>query len=241
MATLADLLALFPDNTTGEIDAVDMRVAVEGLWDMGTGASTVEAIQFDTAGSTQHSPGLMHWDTTSETLSMDTEFSTVSLQIGFESWTRVRNQSGSTINRGAPVRITGSTGQRPRVALDNGQGQIYALAAHTIANNEFGIVTTHGLIRNVNTSAFNDGDNLYATSGGAFTTSATGSFAGRVVLANTTGGIILARPTSLDQADGTTANRPTARPTGFMYFDTTLGRPIWWNGASWVDATGAGV
>jgi hypothetical protein len=39
---------------------------------------------------------------------------------------------------------------------------------------------------------------------------------------------------------GTTLNRPTVRPTGFMYFDTTLSpsRPIWWNGSAWVDATG---
>jgi hypothetical protein len=44
----------------------------------------------------------------------------------------------------------------------------------------------------------------------------------------------------------TTANRPT--PTqyeiGLQYFDTTLaanGKPIWWNGVAWVDATGTVV
>lgn len=26
---------------------------------------------------------------------------------------------------------------------------------------------------------------------------------------------------------------------GYYYFDTTLGKPIWWNGDGWVDATGA--
>jgi len=45
---------------------------------------------------------------------------------------------------------------------------------------------------------------------------------------------------------GTTANRPTigANTYGFMYMDTTLdadGKPIWWNGTAWVDATGAVV
>ena len=25
---------------------------------------------------------------------------------------------------------------------------------------------------------------------------------------------------------------------GFQYFDTDLGKPIWWNGESWVDANG---
>lgn len=44
----------------------------------------------------------------------------------------------------------------------------------------------------------------------------------------------------------TTANRPTlvAAEVGRVYLDTTLdadGKPIWWNGTAWVDATGATV
>lgn len=41
---------------------------------------------------------------------------------------------------------------------------------------------------------------------------------------------------------GTTANRPTENLwTGRTYFDTTLGKPIWYKGPGWVDATGAAV
>ncbi len=51
----------------------------------------------------------------------------------------------------------------------------------------------------------------------------------------------------------TTGNRPTKTTlglasdsgwVGYLYLDTTLdadGKPIWWNGAAWVDATGATV
>ena len=51
----------------------------------------------------------------------------------------------------------------------------------------------------------------------------------------------------------TTANRPTKTMlgvvndtdwAGYLYFDTTLdadGKPIWWTGTAWVDATGATV
>jgi hypothetical protein len=44
----------------------------------------------------------------------------------------------------------------------------------------------------------------------------------------------------------TTANRPTASANdiGLMYLDTTLdadGKPIWYNGTAWIDATGATV
>jgi len=46
----------------------------------------------------------------------------------------------------------------------------------------------------------------------------------------------------LNPSQGPTASRPTGALTGQMYFDTTLaagaGKPIWWNGATWVDATG---
>lgn len=41
---------------------------------------------------------------------------------------------------------------------------------------------------------------------------------------------------------GTTANRPVkGLYTGRFYFDTTLGKPIWYKTSGWVDATGASV
>ncbi|HXP50996.1 MAG TPA: hypothetical protein VN922_13645, partial [Bacteroidia bacterium] len=48
------------------------------------------------------------------------------------------------------------------------------------------------------------------------------------------------------QSNGTTAQRPDfstylTGATGFMYYDTSLTKPIWWNGANWKDATGATV
>lgn len=40
---------------------------------------------------------------------------------------------------------------------------------------------------------------------------------------------------------GVTGTRPASPVTGTTYFDTTLGQPIWYDGAAWVDATGAAV
>jgi len=37
---------------------------------------------------------------------------------------------------------------------------------------------------------------------------------------------------------GTTLERPNVRIIGTQYFDTTLGKPIYWNGTSWVDNNG---
>jgi len=54
------------------------------------------------------------------------------------------------------------------------------------------------------------------------------------------------RPVSWVVGRNTTANRPalTSADVGVMYLDNTLdadGKPIWWNGTAWVDATGAVV
>lgn len=40
---------------------------------------------------------------------------------------------------------------------------------------------------------------------------------------------------------GPTAQRPTNPRLYEQYFDTDLGRPIWWDGNKWVDASGQAV
>lgn len=40
---------------------------------------------------------------------------------------------------------------------------------------------------------------------------------------------------------GNTASRPESHKRGTMYFDTTLGKPIWWSGSEWVDCNGDSV
>lgn len=44
--------------------------------------------------------------------------------------------------------------------------------------------------------------------------------------------------------NGITADRPKSSIMGQSYFDTSLatnGKPVWWNGKGWVDATGTFV
>ena len=40
---------------------------------------------------------------------------------------------------------------------------------------------------------------------------------------------------------GESTDRPTGLKVGECYFDTTLNKPIWWNGQSFVDANGVVV
>jgi len=52
--------------------------------------------------------------------------------------------------------------------------------------------------------------------------------------------------TAFNWKSGKMQGPTSGRPTGFIsvglfYFDTTLGKPIWWKDPVWVDATGATV
>lgn len=44
---------------------------------------------------------------------------------------------------------------------------------------------------------------------------------------------------NIEPSSGSTVDRPVDLMTGQMYFDTNLGKPVWWTGSQWVDATGA--
>jgi len=165
----------------------------------------------------------------------------VTLQLGLEQYVLVRNTTGSTIPNGAPVRIIGGQGTSVLVGLDNGLGNIVGVMTHDLPNNSNGRATTYGLVRDINTSAFTDGAILYATSTGTLTTTLTSSRVGFVLNAAVNDGRILVLPTRRNTSTGTTAQRPTTITTPFTYLDTTLGIPVFWNGANWINASGAVV
>lgn len=237
--TLAQMLALLPDNDTGLIDAADIREIVTAIFERTDGTNPVPAILFDTA-AVQPVPtqsGHLHWNTVENTLEADIS-ADGSLQIGYEQWINGRNTTGSTILNGTPVRITTGGGQNVFIARDTGVGLIVGVATEDIANNATGRVTTFGEVHDLNTAAFVDGAALYSTSTGTLTTSPTSSFVGVVSAAHASDGVIHVSPDSRVTGSGTTAARPTTVTIGFLYFDTTLGIPVFWNGAAWVNASG---
>jgi hypothetical protein len=239
MATLAEVLALLPDNLTGQISAADVRAAVTALWERTDGSEPIEGLFFDTTPvAPVQTGGRLYWDTETNGLRMDVSPSG-SLQLGYEMWLDARNTTGSTILDGTPVRIIAGGGNQAFISPDNGQGGIVGMATQDILHNGDGRVTTFGVVHDLNTAAFVDGALLFATAAGALTTSITSSFVGIVLNSHTTDGTVLVSPDSRTSAAGTTAARPTTVTLGFMYFDTTLNKPVWWNGTSWRDATGA--
>lgn len=240
--TLAQMLALLPDNTTGLIDAVDVRDVITAMFERTDGTNAIEGLLFDTTPVIPpHTEGHAHWNTNEGMLEIMSGTPDVTLQLGHEQWIESRNTTGATILNGRPVRSAGATGNRPLVALDNGVGLIIGVATHDIANNSNGKVTSFGLVRDFNTSAFSDGASVYASSTGTLTATATSSFVGTVLLAHASQGVLLVNPDRRVVGNGTTAQRPTTVVVGFTYFDSTLGIPIFWNGAAWVNASGGVV
>lgn len=241
MATLQEILDLLPDNSSGLIDAADVRAAVTALWHRTDGTDPIEGLLFDTAApDPAQSAGHVHWNPDEGTLDID-QTSTSSVQVGYELRINVRNNTGTQILNGRAVRITGNVGNTPTIALDDGLGGVRGITTENIANNANGAITVFGLVRDLDTSGFAAGTTLFSNAVGVFSATASASTVGVVLDSHVNQGAILVRPFRTLGATGTTAARPTLRPTGFAYFDTTLGRAIWWRGAAWVDGAGTVV
>ena len=128
-----------------------------------------------------YTPGVLAWNNDDGTLDVGLNGGAV-LQLGQETLFYAKNTSGSSIPIGTPVMFTGVVGASGKLtfglAVANGTvppEYMMGVAAQTIANNDFGYVTSFGLVRGFNTSGtpygqtWADGDLLYfnpATPGG---------------------------------------------------------------------------
>ncbi len=110
--------------------------------------------------------GVLNWNNTDGTLEVGALGGNVVLQIGQESYVRGINKDGSDINDGEAVTITGSQLQRPKFERSDADNPILhdsvvGLATETILNNAEGYVTTFGIVRGIDTSAWSSGDRIW--------------------------------------------------------------------------------
>lgn len=138
-------------------------------------------IQFDPqASAPSYVEGIVYYDDDDHTLTMYSDISGPSLQIGQESWVRVVNRSGAQIDNGDVVYIAGAYDGEPTIELAEADDAVKAnktigIATHNIADSASGYVTTHGLVRGLNLAAFSAGDTIYlSTTAGDFTATAPG-------------------------------------------------------------------
>ena len=136
--------------------------------------SSVNYINFITSPSVPNpTGGTIYYDSSENALSYKplTNQNDVTINLGQESLVRIYNNSGAQINNGQVVHITGSTSGTPTVALANasklgttfteGLAQSSGVATHNIPNGEYGFITNFGIVRDLDTSTFIVGRELY--------------------------------------------------------------------------------
>ena len=130
----------------------------------------VDNIQFNVSPvSKLTTPGSLSWNDTDGCLDIVMKGGNVVLQVGQESVQRMVNKSGVNVTDGQAVYVFGAQGNRVSFKLANANSEATSKATlgivtEPIANNGEGFVTTEGLVRGLNTSAWLEGDVIYLNS-----------------------------------------------------------------------------
>ena len=160
---------------------------------------------FSPQASPTYEVGRVYFDEVNDCISFMDSISGTSVQVGYEVLMRARNNTGATIPNGSVVYISGAIGQNSTVALAQANtlptSEIIGIATHDISNNTVGKICVFGLVNDLNTSSFTDGQMLYlsATVAGGLTSTIPVSpnfvvALGVVEHAHPTQGKILVRP-----------------------------------------------
>ena len=162
-------------------------------------------IVFDTTPeNTSASTSTLTWDSGEGGLGLQLNANT-QVTLGQEIIVLCNNGEATTLNKGEVVRFSGASGQRPQVTRayntsDAGSALTFGIVAESIASGAEGFVVTQGIVKNINTNAYNEGDILYlSASAGVLTTVKPQApnhyvFVGVVIKKNSSSGRIYVKP-----------------------------------------------
>jgi hypothetical protein len=166
--------AIYNGTAWEKIDNTDAVTSVNGL----TGTVVLDAANVGAVASIASADGSIIVTTTGTAVDLAvSQTSPASVLVE-----QVRNTTGATLTKGTAVYISGATGQIPTVSKalatgDSTSAQTLGLITSNLANNSNGYVTITGLITNINTSAYTDGQQLYLSPTTAGTLTATKPYA----------------------------------------------------------------
>jgi hypothetical protein len=157
-----------------KIDQSNLVTSVNGQ----TGAVSLTYTDVNAIGSITSTDGSVTVTTTSGVADLSVAVSASTTNV----ICLVRNTTGATLTKGTAVYISGATGQNPTVSkalanADSTSAQTLGLMSANLANNSNGYVTVIGLITNIDTSAYTDGEQLYLSPTTAGTLTATKPYA----------------------------------------------------------------
>jgi hypothetical protein len=131
------------------------------------GSTIANYITFVATSAPTYSAGRLWYDSTQNALSYYNDITNNTIHIGQEIQLKVRNTTGATIAKGAPVYITSTSSgfDYPLVALAQAdtatKANCIGLTNEAIANNANGYIVISGLLNGLNTGTFAVGDVLY--------------------------------------------------------------------------------
>ena len=140
-------------------------------------ATTIDTTYIDFAPLTArpaHSEARIYWYDDEKTLELQTENSGFNIEVGHQTVVRVRNTTGGPLTKGSLVYINGGSGNNPTVTLasyelDSDSARTLGYLGVNIPDNQYGYVITNGMVRDVNTTAYSAGTQLYLYTGGTYT------------------------------------------------------------------------
>lgn len=130
------------------------------------GISTPDFLQLDTTAAASIALGKLRWNLATGTAAFGIVDGTQEVNIGQQMYALVRNAQETTLTRGQAVYLYQAVGNKASVRLANNTGdatsaKTLGLVAQTIGANQNGFVITQGVLDQIDTSAFNEGDTLY--------------------------------------------------------------------------------
>jgi hypothetical protein len=160
-----------PTTTNGYLPLSGGTVTGNTSFTSGVTANTISNTTYIdfTTGSTNPSAvgGRMFFDNTSKSLSYyDIIGNNVPIAMGQQLYVRGNNATGSQINKGSVVMVTGTTNTLPSIALatnNHAQGtpRPIGLAAENISSGSDGLVIVNGILSGITLNTFANGDTLY--------------------------------------------------------------------------------
>jgi hypothetical protein len=115
--------------------------------------------------------GHVYWNANDHTLNIDTDIETT-IQVGQELIVRVKNTTGASIADGMAVYLSGGSTEIPTVALAKADSpetsdRVIGLMTASAADNAESFATLFGKVRNIDTSAFSNGEDVYLSESSA--------------------------------------------------------------------------
>ena len=124
---------------------------------------TLDYIQLNTSGpGISTTPGMLSWNADEDCLDVTQNDGSIA-QVGLESYVRVSNGTGSTLQNGTCVRFGGINGNVPQAVKMLGDGSVEPLyligiLTNDIEDGEIGRATVFGNVRGLDTRGTNEGE-----------------------------------------------------------------------------------